>query len=157
VKVASHIRYAIAAQPSIEFPVQLTIMSPACQVTAMYFIAVRASGATLLRASECSLGGQPGNPHLTTHPATPHDSCYFYPDGQSVRQTINGHHIVVTHLPAAGGRQPVQQVCAARADGLMIFISTYGRHPALNAVAMFAHHTRLFGPDPAHWTTRPLT
>ncbi len=157
VKVADHIRYAIATRPSIEFPVQLTTMSPAWQVTAMYFVAVRASGATLLRASEYSLAGQPGNPKLATDPATPHDRCYFYPDGQSVRQTINGYHVVVTHLPAAGGRIPVQQVCAAHADGLMIFISTYGKHPALNAVAMFAHHTRPLGADAARWTTRPLT
>jgi hypothetical protein len=158
VKVASRVRYAVSTRPSIEFPAQLTAMPAAWRVTAMYFVVVRAQGRTLLRASEYSLGGQPGNPELTTNPAAPsHRACYFYPGGESVHQVINGYHVIVTHVPAASGRPPVQQVCAARADGLMIFISTYGQHPALNAIAIFAHHTRLLGPDPAHWTTQPLT
>jgi hypothetical protein len=157
VKVASHVRYAIATRPSIEFPVQLTAMSPAWQVAAIFFVPVRAGGRTVLRASEYSLTGQPGYPALTTDPATAHDHCYVYPDGQSARRIIDGYHVVVTHIPAAAGRMPVQQVCAAHADGLMIFISTYGRHPALGAVAVFTHHTRLLGPEPARWTTRPLT
>jgi hypothetical protein len=132
-------------------------MSSAWRVTATYFRAVQVGGATLLRISQYSLGGQPGNPMLSIDPATPRESCYVYPGGQSVPQTINGYHVVVTHLPAADGRQPVQQVCAAHARGLMIFISTYGKHPALNAVAIFAHHTRVLGSNPSHWTTHPLT
>src|ERR1700683_4511599 len=47
VKVADHIRYAVATKPSIEFPVQLTGLPPAWRVGYTYFVA----DAGLLRAS----------------------------------------------------------------------------------------------------------
>jgi hypothetical protein len=152
VKVADHIRYAVATKPSIEFPVQLRGLPPAWRVVAMYF--VRDAG--VLRASEYSLAGSgPIAPNFTTDPATRRSSCYFYP-GQSARQTINGYRVTVNHLKAVRGNPPVQQVCAPDADGLSIFISTYGRHAAPNAISIFARHTRLLGTNPADWTTKPL-
>jgi hypothetical protein len=161
VEVARHVRYGVASRPSIEFAVQLTGLSRAWQVSSMFFVPDRAGGHTVLRASEYSLitamqtpVNQPA-PNLTTGPAT-RQPCYLYLNGWSVRTTINGYHVVVTHIPAQHGNAPVQQVCAARADGLRVIISTYG-HPAVTAITLFRHHTRLLGPDPAGWTTRPVS
>jgi hypothetical protein len=69
---------------------------------------------------------------------------------------INGYRVMVNHLKAKHGDPPVQQVCAARADGLAVFISTYGKNPKPSAISIFAH-LRLLGTDPAHWTTQPLS
>jgi hypothetical protein len=111
----------------------------------------------VLRVSQYSLTGSGRYaPNLTADPATPSSSCYFYPGGQSARQTINGYRVTVNHLAAAPGNPPVQQVCAANADGLSVFISTYGRHAAPDAISIFADHTRLLGTNPAAWTTQPL-
>lgn len=152
VQVADHIRYAVATKPSIEFPVQLTGLPSAWQVVATYFKADAAGG---LRASEYSLSGSPNSPNFTTDPATARSRCYFYP-GQSERRTINGYRVTVNHLKAVRGNPPIQQVCAPDADGLAIFISTYGAHAKPDAIAIFARHTRVLGTNPAGWTTKPL-
>jgi hypothetical protein len=153
VRVASDLKYAVATRPSIEFPVQLTGLPSAWRVAAMYFV----PDAGVLRASEYSLTGSgPSAPNFTTNPATARSSCYFYP-GESARRIIDGYRVIVNHLKAQRGNPAVQQVCAPDADGLMIFISTYGPHPTPNAVGIFARHLRLLGTSPAGWTTRPLS
>jgi hypothetical protein len=83
-------------------------------------------------------------------------TCYFYPDGQSRHEVINGYRVIVNRLPGKDASPPAQQVCAAHAAGLSLFYSTYGRAASPNAVSLFAHHTRLLGTNPAGWTTRPL-
>jgi hypothetical protein len=145
--IARHIRYAVAAKPSIEFPAQLTGLPAAWKVGFTYFVA----DAGVLRASQYTLNA-PGNdaPSLTTDPATKHSTCYFYPHGQSARRTINGYKVIVNHL-----RGPIVQVCAAHADGLMVFISTYGTQRP-DAVALFARHLHLLGTSPAGWTVQPV-
>jgi DNA-directed RNA polymerase specialized sigma24 family protein len=152
VEVADHVRYGVATRPSIEFPVQLTGLPAASRVADMYFV----SDAGVLRASQYSLTGSgPYLPDITVDPATARSSCSFTP-GQSARRTIGGYRVTVNHIKPARGNPPVQQVCAPDADGLMVFISTYGRHATPNAISIFAQHTRLLGTNPADWTTRPL-
>ncbi len=152
VKIADHIRYAVATKPSIEFPIQLSGLPSASQVTSMYFVA----DAGVLRAAQYPLtGAGSGSPNFTASLSTRRSSCYFYP-GQSAHRTINGYRVTVNHFKAVRGNPPVQQVCAPDADGLMIFISTYGAHAKPNAISIFAHHTRLLGTNPKDWTTKPL-
>ncbi len=152
-KIAERVRYAVASKPSIKFPAQLTRLPSSWTVSFTYFRAQ----AGVLRASQYSLA-TPGqdSPNLTTNLATPHSRCYFYPKGQSVHRTINGYRVTVNHLKGASGRPPTEQVCAAHADGLFVFVSTYGPHQQPNAVAIFAHHLRLLGTNPADWTVRPI-
>jgi hypothetical protein len=38
---------------------------------------------------------------------------------------------------------------------MMVYIGTSAK-TAPDAIAIFAHHLRLLGPNPAAWTTRPL-
>ncbi len=134
---------------------QLTGLSRNWRVNFTYF----QLDAGVLRASEYTLSsdGTLDTPGFTTNPATARGSCYFYPHGQSVREILNGHRVTVNHLTAAHGALVIQQVCAAHADGLFVFVSTYGSHTPLNAVAIFRDHLRLLGTDPAHWTTKPVT
>jgi hypothetical protein len=153
-KVAGHVRYGVAGSP-VKFPAQLTGMPAAWRLAFVHF----AADAGVLRASQYALAGTGARfpaPSFTTDPAGAGSSCYYYPDGQSARQTINGYRVTVNHLPASNGRPPVQQVCAPSADGLMVFVSTYGRGASPDAVRIFRDHMRLLGTNPANWTTKPL-
>ncbi|MGH3403321.1 MAG: hypothetical protein ACRDRJ_12625 [Streptosporangiaceae bacterium] len=49
------------------------------------------------------------------------------------------------------------QVCATHVDGLNVFYSTIGSPASPNVIALFAHHTRLLGANPADWTTQPFS
>ena len=153
VAIARRVRYgAVAARP-VEFPVQLTGMPAASAVGYTYFVA----DAGRLRASEYSLAEpRPYPPGFTTNLTKRRDTCDMYPDGQSRRETINGYRVVVDRLRAERGNPAVRQVCATDVAGLFIFVSTYGRTRP-DAVSLFAHHLRVLGPDPANWTTRPLS
>jgi hypothetical protein len=152
IKVASEVSYGAAGSP-VEYPAQLVNMPAGWTLAYVHF----AAGSGVLRASQYSLTG-PGvsvpAPFFTTDPAS--SSCYYYPGGQSTRQTINGYRVIVNHLPAPKGSVPTQQVCAADADGLFVFVSTYGRHASPNAISIFRRHMRLLGTNPAGWTTQPL-
>jgi hypothetical protein len=154
IKVASEVSYGTVGSP-VEYPAQLVNMPAGWTIAYVHF----AADSGVLRASEYQLTGTgPGadSPAMTTDPATPASSCYYYPGGQSTRQTINGYQVTVNHLPAPKGSVPTQQVCAPDADGLMVFVSTYGRHASPNAISIFRRHLRLLGTNPAGWTTEPL-
>lgn len=165
VKIASHVRFGRAAARSITFPAQLTGVPGRWRVSSVYY---RPDGA-VLRASQYSvtagavvLGAgsgefQPDIPFFRVDPATSKSSCYQYPGGKSTHEVIHGYPVIVTHLPATHGNSPGQYLCATNADGLAVFIGENGTHPALGVVALFAHHLRLLGTDPAKWTTTPIT
>jgi hypothetical protein len=154
IKVASAIGYGAPGSP-VEYPAQLVNMPAGWALAYVHF----AADAGVLSASQYSLAG-PGvsvtAPFFTIDPATAGSSCYYYPGGQSARQTINGYRVTVNHIPASDGRAAVQQVCAPNADGLFVFVSTYGSHASPGAVSIFRGHMRLLGTNPADWTTQPL-
>ncbi|MEP7023039.1 MAG: hypothetical protein ABJB47_04365 [Actinomycetota bacterium] len=87
--------------------------------------------------------------------AGPGSSCYFYPNGQSQHRTINGIKVVVNRISAVRGNPATFQVCAAHADGLSLFVSTYGQEQP-RAVSIFTHNLLLLGRNPSSWTTTPL-
>ncbi len=77
----------------------------------------------------------------------PTHGCGLLPASSCRHQIINGYH-VLTDTTQQGTR-----ILADNADGLSVYIFTpAGTTP--NALAIFAHHLRLLGPDPAHWTTQ---
>ena len=47
------------------------------------------------------------------------------------------------------------QVCTSYADGLSVYIFT-GANVTPDAVAIFAHHLRLLGANPAGWAMQPV-
>jgi hypothetical protein len=157
-KVAAHVRYGEGAAPPIVFPAQLTGVPRTWQVSSVEY----RPDAGMLRASQYSLTAgavalaagsgefRPNIPDLDTDPATSHSSCHFYPNGQSTRQVIAGYKVIVNHLP--GG----QQLCASHAHGLAVFIDEAGSHPAIGVIALFGHHLRLLGANPANWTKAPI-
>ena len=157
-KVAAHVRYGVGAAPSIVFAAQLTGVPRTWQVSSVAY----RPDAGVLRASQYSLTAgavalaagsgefRLNIPGLDTDPATSHSSCHFYPNGQSTRAVIAGYKVVVNHWPG------LQQLCAAHAHGLAVFIDEAGRHPGIGVIALFEHHLRLLGANPANWTKVPI-
>ncbi|HUZ36307.1 MAG TPA: hypothetical protein VMV17_08255 [Streptosporangiaceae bacterium] len=162
-EVADHVRYGLATVPLLTFPAQLTGVPRSWQVSRVRFV----QHAGVLRASQYALTAgpavlsagsgefRPGLPFLTTDPATAHGSCYFYPHGQSTREVINGFRVTVNRFPARHGSPPEQQLCAASADGLAVFIAEIGGHPAIGVAAVF-EHLLLLGTHSVDWTRAPI-
>jgi hypothetical protein len=154
IEVANGVRYG-AAGTEVRFQAQLVGLPPGWQLSYVHF----GADAGVLSASQYGLTGTDAgadSPNFTTGVAGASSSCYFYPGGESARETINGYHVTVNHIPASQGSVPTQQVCAADADGLSVFVSTYGRNASPNAISIFRRHLRLLGTNPAGWTTEPL-
>jgi hypothetical protein len=161
VKIADHIRYG-ASTPPLVFPVQLTHLPPSWRVSSVVYLRdgrVLRARSYALAASSPSLGAdggldyQSGLPYFTIDPASPKASCYRDPR-KSTSETINGFHVVVTHDTA--GNTPRQDLCAANADGLSLYVSEQGSHPALGVASLFRHHLQLLGDNPANWTETPI-
>jgi hypothetical protein len=158
-KVAAHVRYGVGAAPPIVFPAQLTGVPRIWQVSSVAY----RPDAGVLRASQYSLTAgavalaagsgefRPNIPDLDTDPATSHSSCRFYPNGQSTRAVVAGYKVVINHWSG------LQQLCAAHAHGLAVFIDEAGRHPAIGVIALFGRHLRLLGANPASWTKVPIS
>jgi hypothetical protein len=167
VKIADHVRYG-AATPPLVFSVQLTRLPSQWRVSSVYYL----PDAGVLRASRFALGtgnpdlGADGGleyqtnlPYLMIDPASRKGYCYRAPNRKnsserSTSETINGHRVVVTHQVL--GTLPRQDLCAAHADGLALYISQFGAHPPINLASLFRDHLRLLGTNPANWTSKPI-
>jgi hypothetical protein len=148
VAIAGKVRFGAGASQPIKFPAQLTGVPPEWQVPVVW----SAPTAGVLAAQQWSAGNAASAPWLFTNPSsrTPKGwRCQLQPASAVRHQVINGYHVVTT-TTAKGS-----QACANSADGLTVSIST-GAGVTPDAIAIFAHHLRLLGPNPARWTTRPV-
>ncbi len=154
-RVASTVRFGTATAPSLWWAAQLTSLPGRWQVDSTEF--TPQSGKALARQFYLTVAGHRADaPGLTVDPAAGNSSCSRYPDGQSVREVISGYHVTINHIRPVRGDPPTQQVCAAHADGLSVFISEYDARPLVGVVSLFRHHLRLLGTDPANWVTAPV-
>ena len=110
----------------------------------------RAAGPSL--GSDGGLDYQRGLPYIGIDPASPESACPRR--GESSREVINGVRVVVSH--SAAGGLPRQDLCAADADGLTLFVSEQGSHPAIGVVSLFRNNLRLLGGNPANWARNPF-
>jgi hypothetical protein len=167
VKIADHVRYG-APTPPLVFPVQLTRLPSRWRVSSVYYL----PDAGVLRASRFALGtgnpdlGADGGleyqtnlPYFNTDPASRKGYCYRAPNRKnsserSTSETINGYRVVVTHQVL--GTLPRQDLCAAHAAGLALYISQFGAHPPISLTSLFRDHLRLLGTNPANWTSKPI-
>jgi hypothetical protein len=162
VKIADHVRYGAPAPP-LRFSVQLTDLPHQWHVSSVYYL----PDAGMLRVSRFSLGtGHPdlgadgGLEYQTNLPyfssidpiSMRKGSCYRYPH-QSTVETINGYRVVLTDQLHGMDRQ---DLCAAPAKGLSLYISQFGAHPPMNLASLFRGHLRVLGANPANWTTKPI-
>jgi hypothetical protein len=157
-RVAEHVSFGAATAP-LRFPAQLTGMPAGWQVRyAMFGPGTQAKifGFDKGAAGPGIPSTEPANnfpDFISINPTAPNSSCYSS-SGQSRQQMIAGYPVTITRVPA-GSQPAVQQLCAARADGLSVSITVTGNHPVADVTGIFAH-LRLLGPDPANWTTKPI-
>jgi hypothetical protein len=159
VKIAGHVRYGAPTLPLL-FPARLTHLPHNWRVSSVVYLRdgrVLRARSYALAASSPSLGAdggldyQSGLPYFTIDPASRKNPCYR--PGQST-EIINGFRVVVTHSTA--GTTPRQDLCAAHADGLTLFVSELGSHPAIGVASLFRSHLRLLGGNPATWVRNPF-
>jgi hypothetical protein len=161
VHIADHVRYGAGTAPLL-FPFQLTHLPSGWRVPSLTYV----PAAGVLEASTYSLGSGPPNlgadgglvyqtglPYFNFEPTGPRaPSCYADPHHSTVT-VINGHRVVLTHqVMGTLGRQDL----CTHADGLTLYMSEFGAHPALSLADLFGQHLRLLGRNPAHWTPNPI-
>jgi hypothetical protein len=88
--------------------------------------------------------GQPSPPSGSSQPSRP-VAC--------PSKVINGYRV----FPAAAPSADKQTLFAPDADGLYLYGQTTGPDAPLSPASVFAHHLQLLGPDPANWTTAPVS
>jgi hypothetical protein len=151
VKIAKGVRFGVGAMPSIAFPVQLSGALSTWRLDSadgsVAFMPYRG----VLRASQWYLshGSAGATISVYVEPAPPGAAC------PAADRTVGGYRVSLSHIQAARGNPPGQNLCAADADGLSVNIVIRGRGTP-SVVSVFAQDTRLLGPNPANWTTRPL-
>ncbi len=68
-------------------------------------------------------------------------------------QVINGYRVFLNSPPSPGK----QTLFSPDADGLYLNEETTGSDAPLSPSSVLAHHLQLLGPDPANWTTAPVS
>jgi hypothetical protein len=145
-RIADKIAFGPGVSQPIRFPAQLTGVPSDWQVATVQsgWVAGR------LTARQWYAGRAASAPSLIIGPASAGGSgCELEPASADRNEIVNGYHVTT-----ATTRQG-SQICAPDADGLHVYIFT-GAGVTPDALAIFAHHLRLLGPDPARWTTRPI-
>jgi hypothetical protein len=157
-RIARSVRFGQDVSPPVRFAFQLTSVPADWQVNA---VATGWEDGVLYAMSYQITAGHvdavpegdypPGTPYLETGPGG-NGACtglIYYGAHPAV---INGFHVTL------GGDKtlpPQAELCAADAEGLLVWI-TVDTRPTISPADLFAHHLRLLGPDPAHWTTQPI-
>ncbi len=150
VKIANGVRFGAGAMPPIAFPVQLTGALSTWQLDSPNGSVVFEPYLGVLRASQWYLShGGDGVMIIVGVDPRPGGAC------PPANRSVGGYRVAVSNSQAVRGNPPGQSLCAADADGLSVDIAIRGGD-APSVVSVFAHDTRLLGPKPASWTTRPL-
>jgi hypothetical protein len=68
-------------------------------------------------------------------------------------KVINGYRVFLNTPPDPGK----QTLFAPDADGLYLYEQTTSPDAPLSPASVLAHHLQLLGPDPANWTTAPVS
>ena len=151
-RIAGGVSFGATGQP-LDFAVQLTrvpsmwrVGSDSWRVTSGRMLDNEAAFVT-------ASGDGRDLPFVTVGKAGP--GCYFYPDGQSEHDVINGYRVVVNTIPAVRGNPTTYQVCAPDVQGLFVFISVISDRPAVMLTTLF-RHLRVLGTNPADWVTSPV-
>jgi hypothetical protein len=163
-RIAAHVRYG-AATPPLLFPVQLRNLPRKWRVGSVFYLPqgrVFRAERFALTAGNPNLGADGGLEYQRNLPyfsaidpaaATHRRFCFRSPG--SVVRIINGHRVILSHQ--FSGALSRQDLCAAHAAGLDMFISEFGAHPPVTLAALFRDHLRLLGNRPARWTSKPVT
>jgi hypothetical protein len=172
-RVAASLRYGQTSR--LRFPFRLTGLPQAWREVLLAQFTQAAPGAQAPTADLLLLGSPATRPG-----AAPHDTLTIFtntrtvPGPQCTTQSravtgpdkgktsrpvscpstmINGYRVFLNSPPSPGK----QTLFAPDADGLYLYEQTTGPDAPLSPSSVLAHHLQLLGPDPANWTTAPLS
>jgi hypothetical protein len=158
--IAQTLRFG-AKTGSVWFPAQVTDLPPGWAIRSVQF-SYSAQGplATTYQIAAGALLAAPWYdstdiPAVSISPVgQPPASCPSIP-GQSQQTTLNNDPVTMLQIPA--GQEPAEQsLCTADADGLTVSIVISGNQPPISVSQLFTQ-IRLLGPNPAQWTTNPIS
>jgi hypothetical protein len=170
-RVAASLRYGQTAP--VRFPFQLTGL-PRAWSDVLYAAFVQpAPGEQEPTHDELVLGSpanRPGTPLrepltiATVNQTTPGPQCrtkavngpnagQTSPPGPCPSSVIGGYRVYLNSPPVKGA----QTLFGPDADGLYLYVQADAAGAPLSPAAVLAHHLRLLGPDPANWTTTPVS
>jgi hypothetical protein len=133
------------AGPGAQVPTEnvLLLGSPATRLgTAPHNTLTILTGSQTIRLPQCQTRTVPGGqPSQVSKPA----SC--------PSKVINGYRVYLNSPPVAGK----QTLLSPDADGLYLNEQTTGPGAQLSPASVLANHLHLLGPDPANWTTAPVS
>jgi hypothetical protein len=150
-RIARTARFGPDVAAPFTFPAQLTGV-PAGWHVAGTTVTVGNHG-PLSSASLALAGPEPG---LILGPGENHASCarqFGAAYTSQVRSAILDGYRVSTFRVAPQGT-PFWALCTSDADG--VYVAVVAGTSRAEVTDLFAHHLRLLGSDPAHWTTRPI-
>jgi hypothetical protein len=160
VHIAQTLRFGAPTGPVL-FPAQVTGLPPGWAIRSVQFS--YSTQGPLARSYQIAAGALLAAPWydatdilaVTISPASqPPASCPITP-GQSQQTTVGNYPVTILQIPA--GQEPAEQsLCAADADGLAVSIVTSGNQPPISVSQLFTQ-IRVLGPDPARWTTSPIS
>lgn len=148
-KIARSTRFGSAVAPPFTFPVQLTGV-PASWHAESTTVTMASSG----RLSSASLNLAGEEPGLIVGPGSRSNCVVPFGPGDTARlrsEMINGYRVETFTEKSP---PPSWALCTSDADGVDVSIVAGVSRAEVGEV--FAHHLRLLGRDPAHWTTRPI-
>lgn len=155
-RIADSVRFGPDASPPVRFAFQLEGVPADWQVNAL--LTGWRDGVLYATSYQVTAGHVDAVPEGNITEATPYletgpggkGACtglIYYGARPAV---IDGYQVTL----GSDNKGPVQ-LCAADADGLLVWINL-GSRPTITPAELFAHHLRLLGPDPARWTTQPI-
>jgi hypothetical protein len=82
------------------------------------------------------------------------NSCHGLIDPRPT--VINGYQVILWSNNRFVPRWPQHALCAPDVNGLQVAIDVGAARQVISPAELFGHHMRLFGSDPANWTTQPI-
>jgi len=159
-RIATNVRFGYAGKPQIRFRFQLTGVPADWQVNAVGtawqdgVLYANTYQVTAGHVDAVPEGDYPSTTPFLETGAGASNACVgllYYKVSTTV---INGYQVQLSNSSTSGW--PKYELCANNADGTFVWIAD-GSQPTLSPVSIFGQHMRLLGPDPANWTTQPIT
>ncbi len=159
-RIATNVRFGYGGQPHIRFRFQLTGVPADWQVNAVGtawqdgVLYANDYQVTAGHVDAVPEGDYPSTTPFLETGAGAKNACVgllYYKISTTV---INGYQVELSNNSHSGW--PKYELCANDADGTYVWIAD-GSQPTPSPVSIFRQHMRLLGPEPANWTTQPIT
>jgi hypothetical protein len=163
-RIATNVRYGQATP--IRWRVQLTSLPPTLRTVQVEFdrAGSRLVGFTLVLAEHAPPptailppeSGAPPPRSLTLQVMSAQKGNLKCPRGESC-PVINGHRVELGAGPSGPGGPTEDVLQAPDIEGVSVLLEVPAAHHVVSLTDVFTHHLTVLGPNPADWTTMPIS